>query len=851
MSKGGSKLVTGIIAFLLGFIFAILVEVGAIFGVYWFVVNKDLDTVMATIGINNKDDDGNNIYINTDTENGGVSNLKELISGVKGLVFENGELAIVGKSFDDINHLIPATQKLLDAFYGIADDYIEIDHREFESNPLMNLAQVLSESVMNVKTAPLLEKLGVLGDDPNLLVKTLVMGSECDYAAVTYSDGRRDGELKLPVMYDYFMNSDGEYFRIDYSGNDANVEGYGGRFERLSEDWLCDAGTFEDNGTEYERKILYYVPCKVTQNGIEQADYSAGEVTKEDDNGKTYKFQPIEYGEDTVFIAVKPNDGKFTLDYAAISASTDDCSYDAQFARNYYYTEKDENERWLLKTYSGKNYFRDSENKLVQLDALTLYDIIADPFSPLDSILVADVMQGDSNIKKIFGTTTLGSLLRGEGIDEIINDLEVSTFLSDVSPSNKVMCYIAYKISDLQSNGDNTYTAVYDKDGEDEQIVTVKLDIDGRYIAEVVGADGSEIDGVKVKDVAALANNMPITVLMDVSVDEPIMAYLAYGVTGIKEQNVGEGFRYAGKINVGGEERECYIATEESGGSENITAVVYYDDEGNRVVVGGTKVNNVGDRVNGFADALTVGDVLNLDGSESPMLGAIKDTRLSQMANRIEELTVREVMDADKIEESAILRQLKDHKLTELTSAIDELYIQMVYAEEVYKVGKNAEPALATEYNAEWLYYVKEGEAFILDHTQADALTDETEKDDALGHLTEQQFNAGTFYTYGEAKGMWRLVLYKNGKEKAYTMNNFNNMVAACADSVNDATLSELAKAGVVNATDAQLNKKIKLVNQYVNADGELTSNESEGVTLGEMKLANLINLVVNHLLAE
>ncbi|MDE6075076.1 MAG: hypothetical protein K2G26_01425, partial [Clostridia bacterium] len=62
MSKGGSKLLTAIIAFLLGFLFAILVEVGAIFGVGWFVMNKDLDTVLSAVGIHNTDEDGNKKY---------------------------------------------------------------------------------------------------------------------------------------------------------------------------------------------------------------------------------------------------------------------------------------------------------------------------------------------------------------------------------------------------------------------------------------------------------------------------------------------------------------------------------------------------------------------------------------------------------------------------------------------------------------------------------------------------------------------------------------------------------------------------------------------------------------------
>ena len=188
MSKGGSKLLTAIIAFLLGFLFAILVEVGAIFGVGWFVMNKDLDTVLSAVGIHNTDENGNKKYINTDPDNGGVRNLKELVSGLQGLVYENGEMVALGKSFDDFSQLIPATDMLLSLVYGTVDQFIEIDKAEFESTPLSGLAQVLSSSIMGIRTAGLMEKLGiesVTGENATALVKTLLMGAETEYATVT------------------------------------------------------------------------------------------------------------------------------------------------------------------------------------------------------------------------------------------------------------------------------------------------------------------------------------------------------------------------------------------------------------------------------------------------------------------------------------------------------------------------------------------------------------------------------------------------------------------------------------------------------------------------------------------
>lgn len=871
MAKSGSKLLTGILCFLFGFIFAILVEVGAVFGVYMYAMNTDINKVMAMIGLPNTDDR----YINTDKDNGGVSNLKELLSGVKGLVFENGELAIAGKSFNDISNLVPATQILLDKVYEISGDYIEIDRDEFQSNPLMNLAQVLSDSVMNIKTGPLLEKLGVmdsLAGDGSSIVKSLVAGTECEYASITYADGR-ESTLKLPVMYDYYMMQAGGYARVDYDGLARPVNGVSAYHSNLSESWLSPSGKIKDGDSEFDRYMLCYVPCKVTASGIEEAEYIVDEYVKTEGD-KTYKFQIIKYGEGTDFIAVKANGGNYEIDYDAVYASLNagstsvsdrftGYSYYEPYATNYYYDAyyKDQDgkkiDKPIIKTISGKNYFVDSQGKTVQLDALTLFDIMADPFTPLDSVLVTEVVKSDNeadnkSIEKIFGTTTLGMLLRGEGVNDIINDLEVCDFVDKITPDNKLMCYIAYKISDLQPQPDGSYTAVYDMGGEEKQ-VTVLCDIAG-YVVEVNDTDGNAVAGVKVSEVAQIASGMPVTVLMDVRVDEPIIAYLGYGVTNVTAAT-GDGYSYTGKVKIGTDKKDCFIATVQDGGVEKITSVWYFDDGGNKVTVGGSGVNDIADRVNSFADDLTLGDIMKLDGTEPKLLTALADTTINGMEARISELTVGEIFEDSEIESSAMLRQLKNKKVTELATAIDELCIQSIYFKEIYGVDENAKPEATTEFHAEWLYYVEENGSLVLDHTLADAETDQTAKDDALGHITSDMLSNGkTYYSYGETTGMWRIVLLKDGVEKAYTINNFNNMVAVCAQNVNKATLNELKDAGVVEATAEDLAKKVKFTYMgaevYLKADGTATVNESEGVTLGEMTVEKLVDFVLTYFVA-
>ncbi|MDE6557696.1 MAG: hypothetical protein K2K39_01170, partial [Clostridia bacterium] len=712
------------------------------------------------------------IYVNTDKENGGVGNIKELFEGLQGLVYKDGEIVALGKSFDDFENLVPATGIILGFVYDAVGDYIEIDRDEFESTPLSGLAQVLSNCVLDVKTAALLTKLEmdtVVGEAANPIVKSLIMGAETEYATVKYADGR-ESALKFPVLYDYYM----EDSEIGYN-LEREVGGQNGYPDNLGRDydWLELLERNQGGEIEYNRYMLYYVPCRVTANGVEEAEYFVGEHVVTDgtgDGAKTYRFQTLEYGADTDFIAVKRDEnGKFVIDYNAVystlDSSTDNYSYRFEgysyyqdYAREYYYTEKNtETERYELKTVSGKNYFRDnSENggKLIQLDPLTLYDIVNDAFAPLDGVLVSEVVGQDSDVGKVFGNTTMGALMRGEvDFGKLSEDLEVGTVVTNVTPDNKIMAYIVYRITDLQPAGENLYTAVYDKDGENEREVYVE--IRNGFIYNVYD-DEDNVPGVKVKEIAGLANEM--------------------------------------------------------------------------------------------SHKLKIGDVLTITDDSEPFLKAIADTHISELENAVSSITVGEMFSEEQLNASSMLRQLEDTKISELATAIDKLFIQSIYADEVYKVAKDSDPVLASEYHAEYLYYIKDGNSFklvdtavpdkeqwLLEHGSIDGY--ETAYDDALGHLGDisaEDFAAGEYYTYGAAQGMWRIVLYRNGVEKAYTMNNFNNMVSECAANVYKATLGELQDAGLIE--DDIKGKTFT----YFTQNGEMGS-----VNLEELTLAGLIEIVL------
>lgn len=449
MEKGGSKLLTAIISFLLGFLFAILVEVGAVFGVGYYVLNKDLDSLLGTVGIQNTDEDGNKKYINTDTENGGVKNLKELFSGLQGLVYRDGEVVALGKSFDDFSNLIPATDMLLGMVYGVIDDYIELDKEEFESTPLSGLAQVLSDSIMGIRTAALMEKLNVesvTGEDASKLVKTLLMGAETEYATVRTggpaptadevepAEEQPASTFKLPVFYDIYTYDD----EIQYA-REMPVNGVSAYPSNFGDDygWLELISEKQQDGEFVNKRYkLYYVPCRVTETGIEEAEYINGVAEFTEGTGesaRTYKLQVLEFGGDTDFIVVKRgDDGEFVIDYDAVYASLENYSYYEPYARNYYYFAKsDVTEKQEVRTICGKNYFRNNADEMVQIDALTLSDIVSENYAQ-DLTLgeVMDIKSTDNMLLKSLKDTPISGLsnkVKTLTIDEIFTEEEISS----------------------------------------------------------------------------------------------------------------------------------------------------------------------------------------------------------------------------------------------------------------------------------------------------------------------------------------------------------------------------------------------------------------------------------------
>ncbi|MDE7301651.1 MAG: hypothetical protein K2N47_05715 [Clostridia bacterium] len=949
MARGGSKAVTAVISFILGFLFAIIVEVGAIFGVYVFVTSQDIDTILGMVGLENTTADGEHKYINT-TE---AKTLKDLISAIQNLLYdEEGGFALLSKSIGDIKNLVPATGILLDTLYSFIGDYIDLDHDKFENTEFTELMTVIMESIYDVKTATVLVKFNVTdvtAPDANIIVKSLLMGVEAEYASVNYGVYSEDN-FTLPVFYDTYTKEDDitqKYFRTVPVENGDEVYP-----DALSTDFLQPT-TMTNAGGETIYK-LYYVPCKIG-DGIEEADYSMVDVDEEMSDGTTRSYTVVNYGEDTVFIAVIPDgEGKFTIQAADVVANHEAYEYSQNYARHYYDFTND-----VFSTIHGINFFRDNAGKIIQTNGLTLRNILENPFTPLDNIKVVSIMDNEQ-ARDIFKDLTLGAMMRGEfDFNEMVDEMPLSNFVTNVSTSDKLMAYLVYKLSDITPTGGG-FTATYDKGGPNQK-VGVTVNVNGSGFVTGASANGEKLKGTLVKEISTISKSVSLSVIMDIRADDPIMLYLGYGATNAYQksgtltnvyQNDGNNteltfnYDYVGTYNRDDgngnfTEYPCYISTTANGDVD----VIWYcvDDDYDRYEkVTPVSVNEVSSRIGSITDMLALPDVMDISLSGDSTLMAhiaygissvkaeagsgythtatfevggqsvkcyistqvidgdtvikdvwymdgadripVKGVKIADLANSLESLKVKDIFTEDEINANPMLKQLKNKNVTELDKAIDEMLIQTIYSKEVYGLPEDKDPMEVVEFNADWTYFVSEKQAdntfklvqanvtaadmtdgrvyytygdntttydpdrplkivgfvggsyrtewlyFTLDEGgEFDLVHNNASDPDLRGNLTDAEaasFTAGKYYSYGEAQGMWRLVLYKDTIEKAYTINNFNNMVASCAANVYNSKLYDLQKAGIIDK-DKNLSKSFG------------------GKELGDMTLEELINMVL------
>ncbi|MGN1060938.1 MAG: hypothetical protein ACI4QN_04320 [Candidatus Coproplasma sp.] len=630
-SSGSSSVGVGIVAFLLGFLFAFIVLFGSIFGVGYIAATTDINEVFRLFGLENvndsaEGDDDKYNYINADR----APNIYTLITEVINMANEGlGEI-----NLNKIDALAPVTDSVLNFAYGFIDDVVDFDKEYFEDVSLTSIIDSVTNSMYYVRTSKLIEMLNTkMGYSIDLseipILGYLIDGVEANYATVK----GMDENFKLPVLFDYYVN-DGS--AIGYSRSVADPDGVSAYPDNFGGDdsFIHETTLKNSDGDKLYR--VYYVPCKITPTGIEEAEYIVKKNVQEDPNvtftkdGDTvklkYVFRTVEFGADTDFIAVKSElvNGveTFVLDYDAIVAKRNPSSsatasnrylgysYYESYARNYYSgpSAREENDcMYGVSTVNNINYFKDNAGNLIEYDPLLVSDIMLDAISPLNNVPVSNVVNASQAevVRGIFGDTSLGDILsQNVNFNDLINDICLSTFIKDVRADDKVMPYLIYNLTGIREDGAGNYTAIYDKSGEN---LLVNLKVEDGIIKSVTTSDGEKLKGNTVADLNTLTNDLTLDVFIDVKADDAIMAYLGYGITDV-EKVAGQDYDFVGTCG----DKTVYIYTDKDG---IITKAI--DEDGYEV--GGTKIDEVSERVNNIMNVLSLPDFIDIDPEDGIM----------------------------------------------------------------------------------------------------------------------------------------------------------------------------------------------------------------------------------------
>jgi hypothetical protein len=857
MSKGGgSKVLTAVIAFILGFIFAVVFEIAAIFGVGYYVLNTDLNTLFSMVGFENKDENGVQ-YINTDESTGGVTTAVALVGKLQEAVDGIGAY-----SLGQLEELFPAVDGLTTGIFDSLNEYVEISKEEVKATQFMDLPTYLENKIMQIQPAVIMRKME-MGDtlDNNEIIKALLEGNEASYVT--------DGTLKYPVYYD-------EYTKVD--------NGVEYKFNR----------TLSVNGMDPYPETL-----------ASNADYWLVDMGE-----NIYRQYFIPYGEG--YLATTLVDGSFVFDSTAVYLTAygdDGVSGRKDDDGNW---KKDSNDNEIKPRLTG-NYYYDNEGNQVFVNAVTLATLSSNPMEPLDNFALTKLFEGQDLIAKVFGDTTLGDLINNRvDFEKLINDVELSTII-DISPDNSIFAYLGYKVSNISKveikEGEEaksySYTASYEMadgslvncfietsgEGDDEHITRVYYNTESGVV---------EVACCKVSEIADVIQNIKVTALLSIKADDAIMMYLGYGVYNL-EVYTADGYSYKGKIATDGNfDNGTTVLI--SMDAEGIVNGVYVEED--KTPVSGTTVDDMSDRIGNITKALKIKDVITLDENSSKFMVKISDLYINNVADAVDILTIndflspkssetllmyvtygisnisKDAVDNDGTVYSAVywnadvaepiyikndkdsgeivgfytdlacstakeitgthiqgengissivgslttrltlseivtveknntfLYAIRNSTIDGIPTAILNLGLQEVFTSTIYgedvtimQVVADSPAEGQIKFDSSYIYYVKNEDGtytFVNDDSET-----------SRGKLTANDLSSGTYYTYGKPKGAWLFMLsevkldadgnsYKS--EKVYTVNDMGKLMSNVTDNVQKATIAEMRDAGLLNA---------------------------------------------------
>lgn len=135
-----------ILAFFLGFLFALIIIAGAIAGAVAYVLNYKLDNIQA-----NKDSEGNYLFINANPADGGVGTVLDLIKTLSSMSKDYGNMTV-----GEVEELIPVMSKLTEKLESELNNYLTLEEGELQAVKLGGLGEFVGSLADRINVAKLI-----------------------------------------------------------------------------------------------------------------------------------------------------------------------------------------------------------------------------------------------------------------------------------------------------------------------------------------------------------------------------------------------------------------------------------------------------------------------------------------------------------------------------------------------------------------------------------------------------------------------------------------------------------------------------------------------------------------------
>ncbi|MDE7265085.1 MAG: hypothetical protein K2N52_02285, partial [Clostridia bacterium] len=263
-------------------------------------------------------------------------------------------------------------------------------------------------------------------------------------------------------------------------------------------------------------------------------------------------------------------------------------------------------------------------------------------------------------------------------------------------------------------------------------------------------------------------------------------------------------------------------------------------------------LDNVKTRVNGVCEELTIGEIVPLAEGDR-ILGSIKNSTVNSISEDINNLCIQQIF-ADEVY-APNTPEDGNYPEAEIYLAVTEvpepagyyLGANVIYYEydadnNVYTLAGNNGKLTAEEftaadnlytlgegkilYNPSYLYYTMDGDGDIkmIGTGTADA-----------GRAQAPQ-NGEEIYTYGAASPLWKLLIFVDEEEQAFTFNNVGSMISNVSKNTQSTPMRELDAAGILTFDNKD---ELELKITY-SKNGETVVE-----TLGDMPLGDVIGVAV------